>query len=162
LLPALHGGAATGGPPGEAQAAQIVGTPGELSCLDLGRHFGRVVRQYQWEDQRQVEAWKRGDSGAEHRARMDEMHSAMEAAQEHMLRIRPISAADILAKLVAALSRVNEAKDNIEIEPCDEAADAIRQCLVALSAITGVTLLELAADYVDHELHVALDGSAPA
>jgi hypothetical protein len=67
-------------------------------------------------------------------------------------------AADILAKLVPILGRMNIAEhDSESVEPVLDAADALRQCILSLSSVTGITLGELGADFIDHNLCIVAE-----
>jgi hypothetical protein len=116
------------------------------ACLALGREMGRLVRERQIAD-REGRAIQR-----------DFLHDRICAVQDSLLRWPARDAADILAKLVPILGRMNIAEhDSESVEPVLDAADALRQCILSLSSVTGITLGELGADFIDHNLCIVAE-----
>jgi hypothetical protein len=144
-LPAASSGAEAVAAPMAPSAAQ----PG--ACLALGREMGRLVRE-------------RNRADCEGRTiERDFLDRRISLAQDSLLRWPARDAADILAKLVPILGRMNIAEhDSESVEPVLDAADALRQCILSLSSFTGISLGELGADFIDHQLCVVVDAGEVA
>lgn len=131
------------------------------SCLDLGRRISGLVREEEEARQRGIAVRRRGADPSSFERRAERIADAwIAASDELLLDRRPVTVADVQAKLVAVLDRVNGARWVADEEPCLEAAEGLRQCLLALSALTGVPLRSLAADFFDLELGRRIEGGA--
>lgn len=128
-----------------ASPAAAVRRPPE-TCLALGLKLGQAVKAYQEIDQLRVPG---GDETGNYRA--------MVAAELAVMAAPVITVGDVQAKLMFALERVNLAKENAEdLDPCEEAAEALRDCLFALQRITGVSLSALGGDFFDIQIGKAI------
>ena len=133
-------------------AVAVVATPAAAvrpppeTCLALGLKQGRVVKAYQEADWRYLPE-----------AEKDAHFRALQAANLAVMAAPVVTVGDVQAKLMFALEQVNLARDNPEeIEPCDDAAEALRDCLFALQRITGVTLSSLGGDFFDIQIGKAI------
>lgn len=122
--------------------------PAADACLALGLKLGQAVEAYQ--------------AGARARlpgAEMNPLWDSVQAASAAVLAAPVHSVGDVAAKLILVLDRVHWASEELEdTEPCDDAAAALRQCLLALPSLTGVRLSALADDFFDIELGKAIAG----
>lgn len=118
------------------------------ACTELGRVAAMLIRRYQTLDVGLLDLDSAGQAAAE--TRMGELLAEIDATHESILRTRAISASDVLAKLLAAKVSVGRAKDDeTDRESCEKAEDALRDCIVTMAELTGASLIDLGADWVD-------------
>lgn len=140
--------------PAAADPIPLPAVPG--ACFHLGRQAERIIREYQNLD---LEDFRRAAEGREgHACRLRELHDEVEALQDRILRTRASTALDVLAKLLVANVAIGRAKeDETDRESCEQAEDAVRDCVIAMADLTGASLIELGADWTDHLLCVRLE-----
>jgi hypothetical protein len=138
-----------------AAAAVPVPIPNDPSCFDLRRQVAELVRQHRTLDADSI----KGDR--KHRAacyaRMGNLVDEIEALNVRILRTRARTVPDVVTKLLIAMERIDEAKDDLEaLEPCEDAEVAVRDCVLALATITSMPLIDVAADWTDYEIGQAM------
>lgn len=125
--------------------------PNNPSCFDLRLRAAQLIRQHQVLDAHSFAGDMKHHAAC--LARMGDLVGEVEALHARILRTRARTVPDVVAKLLVAMERIQEAKDNIEdLDLCEEAEAAVRDCVAALAGLTGASLIDLAADWTDHDL----------
>jgi hypothetical protein len=115
---------------------------GGESCLARGLKLGQAVK-----------AWRAADSSPIDWRLMDRLSDETLSATSAVLAAPVSSIGDIAAKLVVVLGSVNQAYENDDAgTPCEEAAAGLRECLIAISQLTGVSLEAFGSDFFDRRL----------
>ena len=136
-------------------AAAPVPIPNNPSCFDLRLRAAQLIRQHQAIDADSIEGDTKHHAAC--LARMGNLMDEVEALYVRILRTRARTVPDVVAKLLIAMERIEEAKDDIEaLEPCEDAEAAVRDCILALAELTRMPLIDVAADWTDRELGLAI------
>lgn len=140
--------------PAAADPIPLPAVPG--ACFHLGRQAERIIREHQAVDRQDYA--KAGEGWEGHCRRLRELSAEVEALQDSILRTRAATALDVLAKLLVANVAIGRAKnDESDRESCEQAEDAVRDCVIAVAELTGASLIELGADWTDDLLRVRLE-----
>ena len=137
-----------------ASVIPLPAVPG--ACFELGRQAGRLIREYQMTERDSVTM--HGRSAKACSITMRELSDEIDERQERILRTRAVTALDVVAKLLVARVVIGRAKDDAaDYESCLQADDAVRDCIIAITDLTGASLIELGADWMDHLLCVQME-----
>lgn len=139
--------------------------PNNPSCFELSLRAARLIREHQHTDLESTA--EGGRSYNECRARMSDLTDEFEAVQARILRTRARTVPDAVAKLLVAMEMISVGMHDCEaLEPLEQAEEAMRDCVIALSELVGVSLIDVAADWSDcplmHRLMPELQRAFPA
>jgi hypothetical protein len=163
VLPALHASAATAGPPGAAPAVHTgpAAAPGALAAH--AARIGALIRESNHVDSAITVQGVRGDLQHPLCLRWSAITDDIVRAVPAALDVAPRTIGDVVVQLVLALDQVHEAENDTEaLDPLERVAEVLRRAILLLAPVSGTDLRDMQAGYFDHELRVALDGSAPA
>lgn len=135
-------------------AAVPVPIPNNPSCFDLRLRAAELIRQHRALDADSIKGDQKHHAACT--ARMGNLVGEIGALNVRILRTRARTVPDVVAKLLIAMERIEEAKHDIEaLEPCEDAEAAVRDCVFALADLTRMPLIAVAADWTDRELGLA-------